>query len=134
MNHAYKVLSALVLKRMCESVDGFLPETQAGFRANRATSDNIYILSKLIDFTIEANEAMTILFIDFVAAFDTVSHRFLDRAMAAVPHKTANDRARMTKCRAIIRAIYSKATAAVRVRKADGTVILGGPNGGGGTP
>ena len=124
LNHAYKVLSALVLKRMCESVDGFLPETQAGFRANRATSDNIYILSKLIDFTIEANEAMTILFIDFVAAFDTVSHRFLDRAMAAVPHKTANERARMTKCRAIIRAIYSKATAAVRVRKADGTIIL----------
>ena len=41
-----------------------------------------------------------------------------------MPHKTANDRARMTKCRAIIRAIYSKATAAVRVRKADGTVIL----------
>ena len=124
LNHAYKVLSALVLKRMCESVDGFLPETQAGFRANRATSDNIFILSKMIDLVIAANEAMTVIFIDFVAAFDTVSHKFLDRAMAAVPQKTALDKARMTKCRAIIRAIYSKASAAVRVRKADGTHIL----------
>ena len=124
LNHAYKVLSALVLKRMCESVDGFLPETQAGFRANRATSDNIFILSRLIDLTIEANEAMKIIFIDFVAAFDTVSHRFLDKAMAAVPQKTFNDKARMTKCRAIIREIYSKANASVRVSKADGTYIL----------
>ena len=67
---------------------------------------------------------MILLFIDFVAAFDTVSHLFLDKAMSAVPQKTVHDKARMDKCRAIIRTIYEKAAAAVRVRKADGTDII----------
>ena len=112
---------------MCESAQGFLPETQAGFRANRATADNIFILSKLIDFAMDAGKTMILVFIDFVAAFDTVSHHFLDEAMAAAtPQGVGNslEKARMEKCRAIVRAIYKKATAAVRVTKADGTHIL----------
>jgi len=55
-------------------------------------------------------------FIDFVAAFNTVSHHFLDQAQAEaeVPDK----------CRAILRAIYESATAMVRVTDADGTYVF----------
>ena len=113
LNHAYKVLSCLVLRKMMKALEEFLPETQAGFRAKRSTSDNIYVLAKLIDFVIGEDAQMIATFIDFVAAFDTVSHHFLDQALAEakVPDK----------CRAILRAIYESATAMVRVTNADGS-------------
>ena len=37
LNHAYKMLSALVLRKMMKAMENFLPETQAGFRAKRGT-------------------------------------------------------------------------------------------------
>ena len=58
-------------------------------------------------------------FIDFVAAFDTVSHFFLDRALGEA--KVSD------KCRAVLRAIYESATAVVRVYSADGTFVLSDP-------
>ena len=48
-----------------------------------------------------------ITYIDFVAAFDSISHRFLDEALEEAE---ASD-----KSRAIFRAIYKSATAVVRV-------------------
>ena len=53
-----------------------------------------------------------IVFIDFVAAFDSVSHKLLDAAMKAAG---ASD-----KCRAVFRAIYAKASAKVRVWSENG--------------
>ena len=50
LNHAYKVISAYLLLRLVRETDGYLPESQAGFRKGRSTRDNLYILTKLIDF------------------------------------------------------------------------------------
>ena len=76
----------------------------------------IYILSKLVECTIEEDAEVVLTFIDFVSAFDTVSHKFLDEALgkAGVP----------VKCRAVIRAIYKSATGAMKVPNADGTYTL----------
>ena len=90
---------------MTEDMEKFLPETQAGFRPKRSTSDNIYVLAKLIDFVIKTDEKMVVTFIDFVAAFDTVSHFFLDEALGKA--KVSD------KCRAVLRAIYESASAVV---------------------
>ena len=54
--------------------------------------------------------------LDYEAAFDSVSHLFLDEALGAAG---ASD-----KIRSIFRAIYSKANAVVRVQKADGSHTL----------
>jgi len=70
---------------------------------------------------------MVLAFIDFVAAYDTESHAFLDKALAEISTRTRGQKARITKCRAMIRAIYEKATASVRVGKADGTNIFSEP-------
>ena len=59
------------------------------------------------------------MFIDYVAAFDSVSHKFLDEALAEA---NASD-----KTRAIFRAIYSKASAVVRVSQSDGTNVYSDP-------
>ena len=90
----------------------FLPDSQNGFRKKRGTRDNILILRAIIDKTLKAGEEMMITYIDFKAAFDSVSHRFLDDALKEAG---ASD-----KSRAIFRAIYDSAEAVVRSQSADG--------------
>ena len=114
--HAYKVLSTLLLKRMLEEVENFLPESQAGFRKLRSTRDNILLLAKLMDSVLESQETCVVTFIDFVAAFDSVSHKFLESALF--------EAGASEKSRSIFKAIYSKAAAAIRVTTAGGTEIF----------
>ena len=81
LNHAYKMLSSYMLLRMLKDIEGFLPETQSGFQKDRSTRYNIFILATLIDKVLSTQERCTICFIDFVDAFDSVSHHFLDEAL-----------------------------------------------------
>ena len=64
----------------------------------------------------ETDGNLVVTFIDFSAAFDTVSHKFIDRALAAAgaTHKT----------RAMFRAIYRSATARTAVQAVDGATIM----------
>ena len=96
------------------------PETQAGFRKHRSTRDNIFLLAELMDEVMRAGAKFMIVFIDFVSAFDTVSHHFLDEAMAAVEEGLiaqgrGNEVPKLRKCRTMFRAIYRNASACVRV-------------------
>ena len=81
LNHAYNIISSYLLLRILKDIKGFLPETQAGFLKDRSTWDNIFILATLINKVLATQERCTIYFIDFVAAFDTVSRQFLDEAL-----------------------------------------------------
>ena len=42
--HAYKLLSAVVARRLMDVLDGHLPATQAGFRRARGCRDNVCAL------------------------------------------------------------------------------------------
>ena len=108
LNHASKLLSVCQLRRLVEETDHYLPSNQAGFRKGRGTRDNIWILAQLMDAAIDRGNEMITVFIDFVAAFDSVSHKFLDQALKAAGASK--------KSRAIWRAMYERASAAVRVR------------------
>ena len=57
-------------------------------------------------------------FIDYTAAFDSISHKFLDKTLAAADASN--------KSRAIFRAIYKAANGIARVRGTDGAYILSG--------
>ena len=115
LNHAYKLLSAVLLRRLAAECEAWLPENQAGFRRLRGCQDNVYILAALIDDVLSRGDTAFIVFIDFVAAFDSVSHKLLDTALKAAG---ATD-----KSRAVFQAIYSKATAAVRVLRKSVSVM-----------
>ena len=68
----------------------------------------------------DAGNKAVITFIDFVAVFDSISHRFLDEALKEAE---ASD-----KSRAVFRAIYKSATAVVRVSPpGGGDKVLTGP-------
>ena len=58
-----------------------------------------------------------------MAAFDTVSHHFLDEALGYATEHDMIEPECAEKCRAIFRAIYDKATGCVRVTASDGVKI-----------
>ena len=62
----------------------------------------------------ESREAV-VTFVDYTAAFDTLSHTFLDEALG---HANVS-----CKVRRIIQAIYSAASGSVRVRQHDGSIL-----------
>ena len=101
LNHAYKMLSSYLLLWMLKDIEGFLTETQAGFRKDWSSRDNVFILATLIDKVLTTQERCTICFIDFVAAFDTVSHHFLDEALGYATEHAMMETECAEKCRAI---------------------------------
>ena len=104
LNHAYKVLSVCILHRLVAETDWFLPEWQAGFRSDRGCRDNILLLRVIYEQYVKGNKKCLITYIDFAAAFDSVSHRYLDLALEKV--KVSR------KTRALFRATYKAAQGA----------------------
>ena len=115
LNHSYKILSIIILMRLLHASEGFLPDWQAGFRAGRGCRDNSFILRTLCDQVMALGESIAVTFIDYSAAFDTVSHRFLDEALAQAGAPV--------KVRAMFRAVYSSASAFTTVPAPDGKKV-----------
>ena len=83
---------------------------------NRGCRDNVFLLRALYDYIIRGKKKCIITFIDYKAAFDSVSHKFLDSVLR---------RAKVSrKCRAIFRAIYEVAKGMVRVNGTLGNKIF----------
>ena len=115
LNHAYKVLSAIMLNRLLQKSENFLGDWQAGFRARRGCRDNTMILRTLCQRTLNLGERLAVVFVDYSAAFDTVSHKFVDSAL--------HEMGASNKVRAMFRAIYQAASAFTTVAGADGKEI-----------
>ena len=77
MCHIHKLLSMLVLHRMQDAVESRLAETQAGFRRQRSA------VRVLMDAVLRAGKQAVVTFIDYRAAFATISHRFLDESFGS---------------------------------------------------
>ena len=115
LNHSYKLLSVYLLRKLNihEEVEFNLPPCQFGFRANKGTRDAIYLLSTFIDECIESGSETYATFIDFTAAFDSVSHKFLDYSLEKMGASVQS--------RALFRTIYENAKGQIRVRNANGS-------------
>ena len=113
--HAYKLLSAVLARRLHIDLANVLPDTQAGFRPARGTRDNICILKWTIKMILREKREAVITFIDYTAAFDTESQLFLDEALRQAGVSV--------KVRRIIQAIFSVAQGCVRQRKANGSFV-----------
>ena len=111
--HAYKLLSAVISRRMTHDLEDFLPDSQAGFRPARGTRDNVCILKWTIKMVLREAREVVITFIDYSAAFDTESYLFLDEALRSAGISI--------KIRRMIQCIYRVAKGCVRISKADGT-------------
>ena len=113
--HVYKILSLVLLERIVKECSEFLSDWQAGFRPERGCRDNILLLCVLFDQALGQGEELVVTCIDYSAAFDSISHKFLDVSL--------KDAKASRKTRAIFRAIYAAAEGTARVRGLDGKHI-----------
>ena len=116
LNHAFKVMSAYLLLRTLREVGHNLDPSQWGFRKERGTRDAVTLVREIIRWALKEQKSLILIFLDFQAAFDTVSHKFLDEALSSAGASR--------KTRAIFRDIYVKATARVKIRAPDGRTLL----------
>jgi len=75
---AGKILARVLLNRLVPSIAAeHIPESQCGFRANRGTTDMVFVLRQLQEKCREQNKGLYITFVDLTKAFDTVSRKGL---------------------------------------------------------
>ena len=75
---AGKILARVLLNRLVPSIAADnIPESQCGFRANRSTTDMVFVLRQLQEKCQEQNKGLFITFVDLTKAFDTVSRKGL---------------------------------------------------------
>ena len=119
LNHAYKALSQCLLARIEKETKSYLSEWQAGFRSKRGCRDNVLTLRTIYDWALAERKDLHVTFIDYSAAFDSVGHKFLDKALqrAGASAKTRN----------IFRSIYSVANARTAVSDVDGETVFSDP-------
>jgi len=74
-NASAKVFAAIILQRLTDWVErnNILTESQAGFRRNYSTVDNIYCLSNIAQDFIANHKKLYVCFVDLKAAFDTIN-------------------------------------------------------------
>ena len=73
----YKILERLIHVRVERIVDPPLPWEQAGFRPGRSTVDQTVLHTQNIEDLFEAKKKAGAVFVDLIAAYDTVWHRGL---------------------------------------------------------
>lgn len=85
----YKIFSMILLDRLNVYAEEILSEHQSGFRADRSTVDQIFVMRQSLERCFEYGIDLHILFIDFRQAFDSVNRKMLRIALEdlGVPQK-----------------------------------------------
>uniref|UniRef100_A0A8D8W2L6 Craniofacial development protein 2 n=1 Tax=Cacopsylla melanoneura TaxID=428564 RepID=A0A8D8W2L6_9HEMI len=92
LNTAYKVLTSILNERLKEITETKIGEYQCGFRRNKSTSDQIFVIRQIMEKCNEHDIDLHILFIDFKQAFDSINRLKLGEALKdlEVPGKLKN--------------------------------------------
>ena len=76
-----KIFSKVLLNRMEPVLDGLLRDEQAGFRRGRGCNDQIFIVRHLMQQANEKKMPLSLCFVDFEKAFDSVSRKVMSKIM-----------------------------------------------------
>lgn len=97
LNTAYKVFANILHQRLQTYAEEIIGEYQAGFRGDRATTDQIFAIRQILEKCREFNITTHHLFVDFKAAYDSITRSALWRVMEqfGIPRKLI-DLAKMT--------------------------------------
>lgn len=79
LNTLCKIFTGVLLQRINKWIEDnkILHESQAGFRKKYSCDDNIFNLSSLAHLQLAKKKKLYVFFVDFKAAFDTISHESL---------------------------------------------------------
>ena len=73
LNIAYNISAILLNNRLSEIIEDKLGDFQMGFRPNRSTIDNIFMLRQIFEKCYEYNIELHNIFVDYSQAFDSVN-------------------------------------------------------------
>jgi len=92
LNVVYKIFAILLHNRLCEMVERKIGECQTGFRPNRSTIDNIFIIRQIYEKCHEYYIELHNVFVDFMHAFDSVNRSLISECLKQyeVPKKLTN--------------------------------------------
>ena len=76
-HHPSKVMLKIILNRLKPEVEAIIAEEQAGFRAGRSTTEQIFNLRIICEKYLQHQQDLYHVFIDFKKAFDRVWHAAL---------------------------------------------------------
>ena len=105
ISHPSKVMLRILLNRLKPQAEEIIKEEQAGFRAGRSTTEQIFNLRVLCEKYLQHQQNLYHVFVDFKKAFDRVWHAALWATMRLY---NINDNLIRT-----IECLYNKATSAV---------------------
>ena len=105
ISHPSKVMLKIILNRLKPQAEKIIAEEQAGFRAGRSTTEQIFNLRILCEKYLQHQQDLYHVFIDFKKAFDRVWHAALWATMKKYNISTNLIR--------VIKNLYNKATSAV---------------------
>lgn len=81
LNADYKILAKVLAKRLASVIPSLIHQNQTGFIPTRFIGDNIKNTQAIIDFTQQTGRSGLVVSLDFRAAFDSLDHQFLLRAL-----------------------------------------------------
>ena len=82
LNCFYKLISAVLAKRLAKALDTIISPDQTGFLANRYINENNLICSEVIEDALTTkNKRGLMLAVDFSKAFDCLSHQFIEKSL-----------------------------------------------------
>jgi sorting nexin-29 len=73
LNIAYKIFTNILNNRLSEIVQSKLSDVQSGFRPNRSTLDNIFIVHQTFEKCYEYNIDVHNIFVDYIQFFDSIN-------------------------------------------------------------
>ena len=73
LNITYKIFAIILYNRLSKTIEPEIGNYQMGFRPNRPTIDNIFIVRQIYETCHEYNIDLHNIFIDFKQAFETVN-------------------------------------------------------------
>jgi hypothetical protein len=72
-----KILGKIMCNRFKTFMENFLPESQAGFRPKRGTTDMLFTLRQIQEKCVEQQQELHLIFIDIVKAYDCINRNVL---------------------------------------------------------
>ena len=89
---AAKIYNLMLLNKIRTEIDPILKKNQNGFRKNRSTTGQILTIRHILEGIKDKNIPITLLFIDFSKAFDTINREMMKIVLIkyGLPSETVN--------------------------------------------